>query len=149
MPAAEQRETFNAVLADTLRENCPFEVAQALHDKVVTMVEERKSDKTAEPPVITKREVAQVLSECGVPRERVDTFEKRYDEEIGERVALGAQNIVDVKKFEMRTADVVIHVNPDRSDLIETRVIDGVKYILIRANDEVQVNGMKISIGNH
>ena len=147
MPAAEQRETFNAVLTETLRERCPFEVAQALHDKVSIMVEERKSDKTAEPPVLTKREVSQVLSECGVPKERVDTFEKRYDEELGERAALGAQNIVDVKKFEMRTENVVIQVNPDRSDLIETRVIDGVPYILVRATDEVRVNGMKITIG--
>lgn len=146
MPAAEQRETFNAVLTETLRENCPFEVAQALHDKVLTMVEERKTDKTAELPVITKREVTDVLKECGVPKERIETFETRYDEELGERAALAAQNIVDVKKFEMRTSDVVIHCSPDRSDLIETRVIDGVPYILVRATDDVRVNGMKITI---
>ncbi len=147
MPAAEQRETFRAVLADTLKKDCPFEVAQALHDKVTTMVEERKSDKTAEPPVLTKREVSEVLRECGVDGARVERFEERFDEELGDRAALGAQNIVDVKKFEMRTENVVIQVNPDRSDLIKTRVIDGVPYILVRATDEVRVNGMKITIG--
>ena len=46
----------------------------------------------------------------------------------------------------MRTPDVTIHVNPQRSDLVETRVINGCKYILIRANDGVEVNGVNIHI---
>ncbi len=32
------------------------------------------------------------------------------------------------------------------SDLLETRVIDGVKYILICADESVEVNGVPISI---
>ena len=43
-------------------------------------------------------------------------------------------------------ADVSITVNPERSDLIETRVIDGVKYILICADENVEVNGVSIHI---
>ena len=60
---------------------------------------------------------------------------------------MGAQNIVDDKKFEVRTADVVIQVNPARSDLVETRIIDGFKYILIRADEGVEVNGVDITVG--
>ena len=56
------------------------------------------------------------------------------------------RNIVDQKQFEVRTPDVTIHVNPQRSDLVETRVINGCKYILIRANDGVEVNGVNIHI---
>ena len=33
-----------------------------------------------------------------------------------------------------------------RADLVETRVIDGVKYILVRADDAVSVNGVDIEI---
>ena len=48
--------------------------------------------------------------------------------------------------MEVRTPDVIIRVNPDRADLIETRVIGGEKYILIHADDAVEVNGVNIEI---
>jgi hypothetical protein len=72
--------------------------------------------------------------------------EQIYDQEFGETAPLKAQNIVDTKKFEVRTPDVVIQVNPERSDLVETRIIDGLKYILIRADEGVEVNGMNIHL---
>ena len=50
------------------------------------------------------------------------------------------------KQLEDKTADVSIKVNAERGDLIRTRVIDGVKYILIRADDFVEVNGVRIAI---
>ena len=53
---------------------------------------------------------------------------------------------MDQKKFEITTQDVVIKVNPERSDLIETRVIGGVKYIMICADESVEVNGVEINI---
>ena len=56
------------------------------------------------------------------------------------------QNLVDVKQFEVRTPDIVIKVSPDRSDLIKTQIIDGKKYIMIRAEDNVEVNGVPIKI---
>ena len=54
--------------------------------------------------------------------------------------------IIDNKKFEIKTPDVIIKVAPDRSDLIETRVIGGVKYVLICADEDVEVNGVNIHI---
>jgi hypothetical protein len=53
---------------------------------------------------------------------------------------------VDVKKFEVKTPDVVIKVNPARTDLVETRVIDGVPYVLVRADGGVEVNGIDVKI---
>ena len=46
------------------------------------------------------------------------------------------------------TPDVTVKVNPERGDLVETRVIDGVRYILIRAEEGVQVNGIDIHISD-
>ena len=66
----------------------------------------------------------------------------------GQGMELRAANIAEPKKFEVRTPDVVVRVNPERSDLIETRVIDGLKYILIRADEGVEVNGVNISIAS-
>ena len=41
--------------------------------------------------------------------------------------------------------DVLIRVTPGRSDLVETRTIDGNRYILIRANEGVELNGLRIA----
>ena len=147
MPAAEQKEIFEAILSDSLESECALEVVQTVHEQIRDLVEEHKADKQAEPPTITKREVSSMLQECGVSEERVAAFETRYDEEFGP-TDLRVQNIVDVKRFELRTPDVVVKVNPERSDLIQTRTIDGSRYILIRADEGVEVNGVNISISD-
>ena len=41
-----------------------------------------------------------------------------------------------------------IQLARDRTDLIETRIIGGVKYILICAEEDIQVNGVSIHIGD-
>ena len=147
MPAAEQKETFQALLEDAIGDDLSYEVVQTVHEQIRSMIEEQKSDKEAEAPVVSKREVKAMLENCGVPEERVTAFEEKYDADFGATIELGAQNIVDERKFEVRTPDVVIQVNPERSDLVETRVIDGFKYLLIRADEGVEVNGVNINLG--
>ena len=78
--------------------------------------------------------------------EHVASFEEHYDETFGKETELPPQNVVNPKQFEVRTPDVTIRVNPKRGDLIETRVINGAKYILIRADEGVEVNGVQIHI---
>ena len=41
---------------------------------------------------------------------------------------------------------MTIKVSPDRTDLIQTRIIGGVKYILVCADDDVEANGMRVAI---
>lgn len=146
MPAAEQRQTFDAVLEDALDDALNLEVVQTLHERLRDMVEERKQDRTAEPASVSGREVADVLQACGVAGDKLAAFEEKYDAAFGDGIALNAVNIAPPGKLEVRTPDVVVQVNPERSDLIETRVIDGMKYILIRADEGVEVNGVNINI---
>jgi hypothetical protein len=76
----------------------------------------------------------------------VAKFSVDYDEAFGFEAELHPKNIIDNKRLEIQMPDVVIKVAPDRSDLIETRVIGGVKYILINAEENVEVNGVSIHI---
>jgi len=146
MPAAEQREVFQTVLEDTLDEDLSFEVVQAVHEQLRDMLQAHDQDKTAEPLTISRKEMSGMLQSCGVPEEKVAAFGEKYDAEFGQGMSLNAVNIAEPKKFELRTPDVVVQVNPERSDLIETRVIDGQRYILIRAEEGVEVNGVNIAI---
>ena len=147
MPAEEQKETFRAVLEDALDEDLSFDVAETIHDTLRERLEEHEKDKAAEPLEVSRREVVDMLERCGVPEEKLRSFEEKYDEAFGQTVSLPAMNVVEPRRFEVRTPDVTVQVNPQRSDLIETRVIDGVKYILIRAEEGVEVNGVNITIG--
>lgn len=146
MPAAAQKETFQSILGGTLAADCSYEIVEAVHGQICEMVEEHKANKEVEPLTISKGTVKRVLASCGVSDERVEAFEERYNDEFGEEVQLCPKNIVDGKQFEVRTPDVTIRVNPERRDLVETRVIDGAKYILIRADEGVEVNGISIHI---
>lgn len=144
MPAKAQTETFQAVLQESLDEECSMEVLQAVHETVRTMIEEQKADKTAEPLKLGKEEVKQVLESCGVSEEKAAAFEEHYDETFGAYAELPAVNLVTPKQFKVDTPSVSIRVDPERSDLIETRVIDGKCYILVLADGDVQVNGVNV-----
>ena len=146
MPAVVQKETFQSVLENALEEDLSYEVVQTVNEQLCELIEERKNDKDAGPLTVSKREMVAMLENCGVPEERLDAFEERYDEEFGQMADLTAASIVDNRQFQVRTPDVVIKVNPNHSDLIETRMINGTRYILIRADDGVEVNGVNISI---
>lgn len=146
MPAAAQKETFGEILGDALAGECSYEVVQSVHDELCGMIEEHKADRESEPLKVSRQEVRQVLESCGVSDEHVEAFEQRYEAEFGADIGLSPKNLVDTRQLELRTPDVTIKVNPERSDLVETRIINGVKYILIRANDGVEVNGVPIHI---
>ncbi len=146
MPAAEQKETFQSILGDTVADDCNLEVMQAVHGQLSGMIEEHKANKEEEPLTLSKKTFGEVLTSCGVPDSRVTAFEERYDADFGAGAEISPRNLVEPKQFEVRTPDVTIRVNPERGDLIETRVIDGAKYILIRADEGVEVNGVNISI---
>lgn len=148
MPAAEQKATFQAVLSNTLENDCSFEVVQTVHEELSGMIDLHKESKEDQPLVISKNQVKSVLQSCGVSDARIETFAEKYDEEFGEDAEVRPRNIIDNKKFEVRTPDVVISVNPERSDLVETRIINGSKYILICADEGVEVNGVSIHISD-
>ena len=71
-------------------------------------------------------------------------FSQRFEEAFGPDARLAPQNLVDKRKLEVRTPDVKIQVDPQRGDLVETRIIDGVGYVLIRAEGGVEVNGVPV-----
>lgn len=145
-PAAEQKKCFEALLTNSLGEDCDLDVVQTVHDQLCQRIEMHKESKVPEPLLIGKQEVKDMLSSCGVSDEHLAKFSVDYDETFGFEADLHPKNIIDNKKIEVHTPDVSIKVDPARSDLIETRVIGGVKYILICADEDVEVNGVSIHI---
>jgi len=146
-PAAEQKKSFEALLTTSLGEECSLEVVQTVHDHLCQCIEMHKESKVPETLMVSKEQVKASLKSCGVSEEHVAKFSVDYDEAFGFEAEVHPKNIIDHRRFEITTPDVSIRVNPSRSDLIETRIIGGVKYILICADENVEVNGVNISIG--
>ena len=146
MPAAAQQENFRGVLGEALEEDCCLPVVQAVHDQLCGLMEDHKESRDPELLTIGKGEVKQALAANGVSQEHIQAFERQYDQAFGPDAQLSPRNLVDPKKLELKTADVTIKVNPERGDLVQTRILNGVKYILVRVEEGVEVNGVPVQI---
>ena len=146
MPAAVQKETFQSILGQSLEEDCRYEVVQAVQDHLCGMITEHKQNKVREPLVLSKNDVRRVLTGCGVSEGHADAFSQQYDQSFGPGAELSPRNLVDTKQTEVHIADVKIQFNPQRGDLVQTRIIDGEQYLLIRAGEGVEVNGVPVHI---
>lgn len=142
MSANTQKETFQMLIEDTLGEDRDYETIRNIHDTLNDMIEEHKEE--PEPLQLDKTDVRKVFEKSGVSSEKMECFDQNYEETAGEKTSLLATNITETKKFQIETPDIVIKVNPERADLIETRVIDGRQCLVIAVDDHIEVNGVNV-----
>ena len=144
LSAAEQKEAFQTALAGALADGCSMEVVQAVHEQLRERIEQHKESRDPEPLEITPREVGGMLRECGVPAAQAEAFEEQCAGQLGD--SLRPANLIDSRRFEVKANEVTITVDPAHSHLIETRVIDGRKYLLIPADAGVEVGGLAVGL---
>lgn len=149
MSAAEQKEIFNGALTQTLEKDCSYDVVQAVHEQLCARIEAHRESKDPEPLTLSAGEVARILTDNGVPAEKADAFRAECERQYGSAAALNPNNLIESKKFEVATEEAKLHVAPENSSLIEARVINGRKYILIPADAGVTINGLDVTIPLH
>ena len=146
MSAPQQKEVFSDVLTKTLENDCSFDVVQSVHEQIKERIVQHKESKEPLPLELTANDVGNMLKYSGVTDEKVAVFREKCDENFGENAALIPTNIIESKKFEVVTPQVKITVDPEYTYVVETKVINGRKYLLIPADDSVSVNGINIQI---
>ncbi len=117
LSAKEQKETFGEFLTEALGENCDYDTVVTIHESLNEMVEEAKEE--PEAPVLTKVQVKELLRQSGAKEE-----------------------VLEHKALEVKTPDVIVKVDPEKLDLVQTKVIDGKSYLMIQIDDEIEVNGV-------
>ncbi len=142
MSAGAQKETFQVLIEETLGETCELELVKNIHDKFQEMVAEHKEEPT--PLILDKNEVKTLLAGSGVSNDKLAEFDTYYDVAAGEQTELYASNVFNTRSFEVKMPDVVVKVSPDRTDLIETRNIDGRECLVIPLDGTVEVNGITV-----
>ena len=145
MSAAEQKEAFQSALTEALEEACSLEVVQTVHGRLLEKIEAHKETKDPEPLALSAQELGGILRDCGVPEERAQAFQAQCGEAFGGGV-LNPENLIDAKRFDVKTEQATISLDPAYSYLVETRVIGGRKYLLIPAEDGVEVNGLAVGL---
>lgn len=143
LTAGSQRDSFNSLVEETLGEDCAYDTVVNIHEKLNEWVEARKD--SPDPVILTKSEVRRLFEESGVQDEKLESFDRQYELATGEQSSLVAANITNTRRMEIKTPDVVIHVNPERADLVETRTIDGRRCLVIPMEDNVEINGIRVS----
>ena len=147
LSAVEQKNIFDTALGDALEQDCSFDMVQSVHEQLRTRIEEHKESRNPEKLELSVEEVGGMLRSCGASLEQVKTFQTKCTAEYGEGTGLTPGNLIESRKFEITTPEVKISVSPENSYLIEARVLNGRKYLLIPADDVVEVNGIGITIG--
>ena len=144
LSAGNQKETFHAIIEETLEDTCDIELVKNIHEKLTELVEEHKEKEIAEPLVLDKNEVKTILADSGVSNEKLEHFEEHYEETAGDDTPLFVSNVMNAKNFEVKTPDVIVKVKSGRTDLIETRVIGGRECLVIALDGDVEVNGIAV-----
>lgn len=142
LSAGGQKETFHALIEETLGEACDIEVVKNIHDKLNELAEEHKEEQT--PLVLDKNEVKTLFASSGVSNEKLEEFDRHYEETAGDDTPLLVSNVLNTRSFEVKTPDIVIKVKPERTDLIGTQTIDGRECLVIELGGNVEVNGITV-----
>ena len=140
--SVSQKEAFQNLIVETLEEDCEFEVIKNIHENIQELVELNKDN--PDPVLLTKDEVKQIFYDSGASDEKMEDFDLEYESLAGENSTLMATNISSPRKFSIETPDVVVKVNPERLDLIETKIIDGRQCLVIAVDSHLQVNGVDV-----
>lgn len=151
MSAGNQADFFNNVITETLGEEISLGDVMAINDNVRIMIRDHSDD--PEPYLMDKKEIRKVFERSGIDNEVMEDFDWKYDEVVktvsdeddpAEAPYVQATNVQGIKKIDIRTPDIVIKVNPERTDLIETRFIDGRECLVIAVDDRVEINGLEV-----
>lgn len=146
MPADSQKDNFDTILTRSLGDQCDIEMVKGVNSRISDMLTEHKEQKNPDTLTLSLDDISDILRSCDASNDKIEAFVAKYGEIFGEKTRLSARNIVDPRHFSVNMTDVSIKVNPEKSGLLSTGVIDGTRYILVRAEEAVEVNGITITL---
>ena len=146
MSAAEQREAFESALSESLGSACSLEIVQAIHGQLAAMIEEHRETKDPEPLTVSPCEVSKIILDCGASEEQAEAFQAACGERFGVGAVLNPANLIDAKKVELKTEKVSLSIDPEYSHLVEAKVIDGQKVLIVPVEDHLEFNGVAVNV---
>lgn len=145
VPAEKQKDILQTLIHEATWDTHGYDIAKGIYEKINENIEEHKLREIPEPLTMDMETLKEIFEDSGVQEENLQGFEQTYKKLAGENTELLAENLINRRKYEIKTPDVVIKVNPDRTDLIQIIEMNGQKYITIEINDSIEVNGITVN----
>ena len=152
LPAKQQKEGFTEFVSDVLGEESSFETVISIQENLKEAAFNKKVEAAGETVFFDKETMRDVFEKSGVPGEKLETFDKKFEEQFDtektrERqveTKLFADNVVPVRSFEVRNKNMVLRINSKHMDILDTKVVDGKKCLVIELTDDMTVNGIPV-----
>ena len=74
------------------------------------------------------------------------SFSSCLRERFGVGAVLNPANLIDAKKVELKTEKVSLSIDPEYSHLVEAKVIDGQKVLIVPVEDHLEFNGVAVNV---
>ncbi len=141
----EQKESFTEIIGEVLtdaREYDTFDVVRSIQSQLSHRVGQAVMDESEEPVMLGKEDVKAILMESGVKEEHLQHFDDTFEAVAGRNAEFDAASIATPKKIELKTDTLKIAVDREDADLIEIKVIDGRRCLVIPMDSDIEVNGI-------
>ena len=139
----EGKTGIEAALSEAL--DCRLDLLRAVQDELKERVDAHNEAKEEEPLSVSAGDLAAILTENGATEEEAAAFRELFTQRFG-TAALSPENLLDLRRFEVKAGDVTVHASQEQSWQVQTREIDGRKYILIPTDGGAELNGFAVKI---
>lgn len=143
----EQKEAFGGILHENLGDDFDLSMMSRIREKIAEQQEAAKMNEGSDEPLtLNCTDVKNLLLECGAEPDAARSAEESFKMEFGDEGAVTPDAVLDMKKCTIKTDAATISFKQEDAALVSTRVIGGVKYILIRADEGMEMNGIALNI---
>lgn len=134
--AAKQAKVFQAAMKEALGTDCNLEHVMNFQEKFSEW-----EDGHREENEISKDELGRILEESGATEEQADVFRENLTTEEN---SLSPNSLLN-KKITVETYGATIKLDSDCGHILEQRVMDGRKCLVLWTDSGVKVNGIELT----
>lgn len=143
LSAAEQKEMFQAVLADSGLSR--MELVRSVYEELQTRINAHRESREEEPLTVSAKDLAGILVDYGAGEEETNRFLQNYADQFGEGVVLSPENLID-RQFQLKIDNTTVSVGAEYSQCVQTKVLEGKTYIIIPAGGAAEINGFPVQV---
>ena len=143
MSAENEKASFQNILKSVVGDDLDYMLIKTVNEKIQEVVDEGKEE--TDKVVIDNTSLKNILSDVGVPEERVQMVEPVYEKFCG-TAPLTASNIVETKTV-LTSPGITVNIKPSAADKVRTSVVDGRRCLLIDIDDPtIEINGLPVTL---
>lgn len=143
MSAENEKANFQSILKNVVGDDLDYMVIKTVNEKIQEVVEDNKEE--TDKVVIDDLKLKDILTDIGVPQERVDMVAPVFEKVCG-NAPLTASNLVESKTV-LAAPGITVNIKPSAADKVRTSVVDGRRCLLIDIDDPtIEINGLPVSM---